>query len=61
MAFRKEHELHTRRRSRNMGMFIVLFGFVAVIFGLTMAKVRFEEEARPGVNVDVQINSGVSE
>jgi hypothetical protein len=44
-----------------MGMFIVLFGFVAVIFGLTMAKVRFEEEARPGVNVDVQINSGVSE
>lgn len=40
MAIRAEHELHGRRRSRNVGLGIVLVGFVAVVFGLTVVKVR---------------------
>ena len=36
---RATHELHTRRWGRNLGLGIVLVGFVAVIFGLTVAKV----------------------
>jgi hypothetical protein len=39
MAFQKPHELHTRRFSRNLGLGIVLGAFVALVFGLTIAKV----------------------
>lgn len=35
-----EHELHRRRRSRNVGLGLVLVGFVALVFGLTVVKVR---------------------
>lgn len=35
-----EHELHRRRRSRNVGLALVLVGFVALVFGLTVVKVR---------------------
>jgi len=34
-----EHEIHKRRLGRNVGVGILLAGFVAVVFGLTMAKV----------------------
>ncbi|QEW21784.1 hypothetical protein LA6_003996 [Marinibacterium anthonyi] len=39
MSFRVTHELHARRRSRNLGVGLVLVAFVAIIFGLTVAKV----------------------
>ncbi len=39
MSFRKPHELHGRRFGRNLGLGIVLAGSVALIFGLTIAKV----------------------
>ena len=39
MAIRVTHEIHERRRSRNVGLLIVLLGFVGIVFGLTMAKV----------------------
>lgn len=35
-----EHELHRRRRSRNVGLGIVLALFIALVFGLTVVKVR---------------------
>lgn len=35
-----EHELHRRRRSRNVGLGLVLAAFVALIFALTVVKVR---------------------
>lgn len=38
-AFRREHELHRRRFGRNLGLGLVLAAFVAVVFGLTIAKV----------------------
>lgn len=39
MAFGHDHELHQRRFGRNLGLGLVLFAFVAVVFGLTIAKV----------------------
>ena len=57
MALKVEHPLHARRRSRNTGLGLVLVGFVAIIFGLTVVKVRsleniaqferFDHVARP--------------
>nr|WP_111298972.1 hypothetical protein [Paracoccus saliphilus] len=40
MALRPEHEIHTRRRSRNVGLGIVLLSFVALVFALTVVKVQ---------------------
>jgi hypothetical protein len=39
MVIRVEHELHQRRRGRNAGVGVLLVGFVALIFGLTVVKV----------------------
>lgn len=36
----QDHELHVRRRGRNMGLLLVLLSFVAIIFGLTLVKVQ---------------------
>lgn len=40
MAITKGHELHRRRFSRNIGVGLTLLAFVAVVFGLTMAKIN---------------------
>ena len=34
-----EHELHQRRRSRNLGLLFVLLAFVALVFGLSVVKI----------------------
>ncbi len=47
MSFRKPHELHKRRFSRNLGLGLVLAGFVALIFGLTIAKVSDDDFSVP--------------
>lgn len=39
MALGKSHEIHQRRFGRNLGVGVVLGLFVALIFGLTIAKV----------------------
>ncbi|MGX9856059.1 hypothetical protein ACR03S_11540 [Limimaricola variabilis] len=54
---RVEHELHHRRRGRNLGVGLLLVGFVALMFGLTVVKTlslgniveleRFDHVARP--------------
>ena len=46
MNFRPEHELHTRRFSRNIGLGLVLAAFVALIFGLTVVKITEGDAAR---------------
>lgn len=53
---RATHELHNRRWGRNLGVGLVLVGFVAVVFGLTVAKVTtganmegFDHVARPAL------------
>lgn len=40
MAIHKEHEIHTRRLSRNMGVGLALAALVALVFGLTVVKVK---------------------
>ena len=54
MGMQTEHQLHRRRRSRNVGVGLVLVGLIAIVFGLTVVKVRqlgaiqgFDHVARP--------------
>ena len=39
MSLKVTHELHERRLGRNVGLALVLVGFIAVVFGLTVVKV----------------------
>jgi len=39
MSFQPDHELHTRRKGRNLGVGLVLAAFIAIVFGLTIAKI----------------------
>lgn len=39
MAIRVEHEIHERRKGRNMGVFVLLLGMIGIVFGLTVVKV----------------------
>jgi len=34
----KDHEIHRRRRSRNVGVLVLLLGFVALLYWVTVAK-----------------------
>lgn len=56
MAFKATHELHQRRLSRNVGVALALLAFVAVMFGLTVAKIEtgatmeaFDHVVRPSM------------
>ena len=58
MALRTEHELHGRRRSRNVGLLVVLIAFAALIFALSVVKVSnggsavlegFDHQVRPAL------------
>jgi hypothetical protein len=40
MSFRPDHEIYKRRFSRNVGLGLTLVAFVAVVFGLTVVKVK---------------------
>ncbi|WP_372841421.1 hypothetical protein [Phaeovulum sp.] len=40
MAITRDHELHTRRFGRNLGLGLALAALVALVFGLTIAKVE---------------------
>ncbi|WP_299846220.1 hypothetical protein [uncultured Paracoccus sp.] len=40
MGLANEHEIFRRRRSRNVGLALVLVAFVALVFGLTVVKVQ---------------------
>jgi hypothetical protein len=57
MAITREHELHKRRSGRNIGLALVLVGFIALVFGLTIAKVSgggtiqaFDHSYRPALD-----------
>ncbi|MBE3637787.1 hypothetical protein [Mangrovicoccus algicola] len=39
MALTRLHEIHARRFGRNLGVGLCLLAFVALVFGLTIAKV----------------------
>jgi len=40
MAIVKEHEMHKRRFGRNLGVGLALAAFVALVYGLTVAKMQ---------------------
>ena len=40
MTIRATHELHDRRRGRNVGLALILGAFVAVLFSLSYVKVQ---------------------
>lgn len=46
MVIRVEHELHERRRGRNTGVGLLLVGFIAIVFGLTVVKVLQLDDIR---------------
>ncbi|WP_432448992.1 hypothetical protein [Aliiroseovarius marinus] len=54
MAIKAEHEMHQRRLSRNVGLGVVLVGFVALVYGLTVAKVGelYQPEANPAATTE---------
>ena len=61
MPIAHEHEIHRRRRGRNVGLGLCLAGLVAVLFGLSAAKVRitgpvesFDHVARPALDLRAQ-------
>lgn len=59
MTLQVEHEIHQRRKGRNYGVGLLLAGFIAIIFGLTVVKVlqlgdvaqfeKFDHVARPQI------------
>lgn len=40
MPITQTHELHERRFGRNLGVALCLVGFIVIVFGLTVAKIR---------------------
>lgn len=64
MAIRVEHELHQRRRGRNLGVGLLLVGMVGIVLALTIVKVlqlgevaafeRFDHVARPQLELLVE-------
>ena len=56
MAIARDHELHHRRFGRNLGVALCLVGFIAIVFGLTVVKVKsgapmeaFDHVVRPSL------------
>ena len=47
MSLSKQHEMHKRRFGRNLGLGLILAGFVALVFGLTVAKVSNDDFSVP--------------
>ena len=56
MPITETHEIHKRRFGRNLGVALTLGGFVAIVFLLTMSKIRnggsveaFDHSVRPSI------------
>lgn len=65
MAITRDHELHRRRFGRNLGVSLVLAAFIALVFGLTIAKVSgggtiqaFDHTYRPALDPAVRGQGG---
>lgn len=56
MPITETHEIHQRRAGRNIGVALTLLAFVAIVFFLTMSKIRnggsmeaFDHSARSSI------------
>lgn len=52
----RDHEIHTRRRGRNMALGLILAGFVSLVFLITVVKLSqgqmiegFDHTLRPSI------------
>lgn len=55
MTIRAEHEIHTRRRGRNLGVGLMLGGFVLLVMVLTYVKItNIDFNDLPGGAVQTQ-------
>jgi len=45
MPLTREHELHIRRKGRNVGLGLVLAALIGLVFGLTVVKVTYLDPA----------------
>ncbi|KUP93935.1 cytochrome C oxidase assembly protein [Tritonibacter horizontis] len=54
MSLRKEHELHTRRKGRNMGVGLLLAGFVVLVLALTVVKLTSSNFTFPKMDSEEQ-------
>ncbi|HHX90159.1 MAG TPA: hypothetical protein GX700_10405 [Paracoccus sp.] len=68
MAITRVHELHARRRGRNIGVGVVLLAFIILVFALSIAKVQgggsveaFDHTYRPALDPTVQLQGGRGE
>ncbi len=59
MALGKDHELHGRRKNRNLWVGGLLGGFVVLVFGVTVVKLAsgqmfeaYDHVVRPSITVD---------
>lgn len=58
MSFRPPHEMHQKRFSRNLGLGLVLVGFVVLVFALTVVKVTqgavmHQNDGKPAAQAEV--------
>jgi len=51
MSIKTTHELHRRRFGRNLGVGLMLAAFIALVFGLTVAKVTNGDFEMPRAEV----------
>lgn len=63
MAIKAEHPLHGRRKRSNMMLGVVLGGFVALVFAITVAKMMngqsmeaFDHTVRYSIDPEIQKN-----
>jgi hypothetical protein len=47
MPIRAEHEIHSRRKGRNLGVGLMLAGFVVLILAITFAKITSDDFRLP--------------
>lgn len=52
MALRVEHELHGRRKARNVGVGLMLAAFVVLILAITIAKVTGDDFKMPDFSAE---------
>ncbi len=50
MAIRAEHEIHTRRKGRNVGVGLMLAAFVVLVLAITFAKVTSDDFEVPSTS-----------
>ena len=49
MSMRAEHEIHQRRKGRNVGVGLMLAGFVVLVLALTFVKITSGDFELPRV------------